>query len=301
MKSVTYTSSIGINIAIHLHLPENFNESNKYPALIVGHPMTGVKEQTAGLYAGEMAKQGYIALAFDASYQGESGGEIRGFEDPATRVGDFHELVDFLTTLPYVDNDKIGVIGICASGGYSFKSAQTDKRIKAIAGVSPADVGAVFREGWFGNTPNDVFGLLDMVAKQRTAEANGAERLMVSAMGNNANAEAQELKDGYEYYCTPRAQHPRSTGLFPFVNFDRLIEFSSFDDVLSKLLTQPLLVIAGENAGTLWSSQTAFDKKTQGEKELLLIKEANHFDLYDKPECVAQAVAKMSEFFGRHL
>ncbi|MDO4705655.1 MAG: alpha/beta hydrolase [Comamonadaceae bacterium] len=302
MKSLKYKASNGLNIAVNMHLPADFDTDKKYPAIIVGHPMTGVKEQAAGIYAAAMAKSGYVALAYDATYQGESEGEPRGKEDPATRVADFHELTDFLTTQDFVDAERIGVIGICASGGYAFKAAQTDKRIKAVAGVSPADVGAVFREGWFGNAPEDVYGLLTAVNAQRTAEAGGAEPLYVGAMSNNNTPETpKELQDGYEYYHTARGQHPRSTGQFPFVNFDRLIEFSSFDDVLSKLLTQPLLVVAGENAGTLWTSRTAYDKKVTGEKELFLVKDANHFDLYDKPEYVSQAVERIGQFFAKHL
>lgn len=302
-QKVNFKNSNNGNITMSavINFPEGFNENQKYPAIVVGHPTGGVKEQTSGLYAKKMEEKGFVTIAFDASYQGESTGETRGQEDPTIRVGDFHAVVDYLTTLPYVDADRIGGIGICASGGYIIKAAQTDRRIKAVAGISPADIGAVFREGWFGNTPDDVYGMIEKVNAQRTAEANGAEPLMTGWVLDEQNPDMpKEIQDGHEYYRTPRAFHPNSTNRFPFVNFDRILEFSSFDDTLSKLLKQPLFIAAGSEAGTRWLSERAYNK-ANGEKELLIVEGANHFDLYDKEPFVSEIADKLGNFFGKNL
>lgn len=298
MKSTSFKNH-GLKVAANMFFPEDFDEGKKYPALAVAHPAGGVKEQTAGLYAEKIAKAGYVTMAFDASYQGESEGSPRGFEDPTTRVGDIHAAIDYFMTLPYVDADRIGAVGICAGGGYTIKAAQTDRRIKAIVGVSPADIGLTFREGWFGNAPDDVFGILEKVAAQRTAEAQGAEPLLSGWVPDAPDANLpQEIQDGYEYYRTPRAQHKNSVNRFPFVCFDRVIEFSAYDEGLAKLLKVPMLLLVGEKAGTRWEAEKAY-ALAKCEKELVLFDGANHFDMYDKRS--DEAVEKIIPFLKKHL
>ncbi|EHJ51665.1 alpha/beta hydrolase [Streptococcus macacae] len=268
----------------------------------MGHPAGGVKEQTAGLHAERLAKYGYVTIAFDASYQGESDGEPHHMEDPDSRVEDFRTTVDYLTTLPYVDNDRIGVLGICASGGYSFKAAATDKRIKALATISGADIGLIFRRGWTGDQSlaDTAFPLLETIAQVRTAEANGAEITYSTWVANELRDDmTEEAKQGHLYYRTPRAGHPRSTNQVPLVNFDRILGFSAFN--LTDLITQPVLFIAGSKALTLWESQETFDALNRDDKELFLVEGANHFDMYDLEPYVTQSVEKMAEFFGKHL
>lgn len=146
MKKVSFPNR-NISIAGNVYLPDAFDPSQKYPAIIVGHPAGGVKEQTAGLYAKKLAEKGFVTLAFDASYQGESGGEPRGLEDPAVRVEDFRCAADFLSALPYVDSSKIGAMGICGGGGFAISAAITDHRIRAVAGLSAVDLGRLRRRG----------------------------------------------------------------------------------------------------------------------------------------------------------
>ena len=147
---------------------------------VVVHPGGGVKEQTAGLYAQRLAEQGFVALAFDASHQGASGGEPRFLDDPMKRVGDIYSAVDYLTSLSYVDASRIGALGICAGSGAAIKAAATERRIKAVSTVSGVDVGAATRKDWEGKASKaDQLAMLDSVAKQRTAEAAGAAPVYV--------------------------------------------------------------------------------------------------------------------------
>ena len=154
-----------------LYLPEGFNKNMKYAAVICVHPGGGVKEQTAGLYAGRLAENGFVALAFDAAHQGESEGEPRRLDSPYERVEDVKCAVDYLTTLPYIDRKRIGAMGVCAGGGYAINAALTEKRIRAVAGVSPVDAGLSTRQGWAGgNTLEAQLKLMEQIAEARTAE-----------------------------------------------------------------------------------------------------------------------------------
>ncbi len=165
-----------LSIAGLLFLPENFDGNKKYPAVVVTHPGGGVKEQCSSLYAWNLARNGFVALAFDASHQGESEGLPRYLEDPASRVEDIRSAVDYLTTLSYVDENKIGAMGICAGAGYTMNAIQTDSRIKAAAGISTWDVGNSAREGFPGvNIPNFMQKLLREVAEARTRQARGGD------------------------------------------------------------------------------------------------------------------------------
>jgi len=176
-KKVTF-KKLGLNIVGLLFLPNNFDVKNKYPAIVVTHPGGGVKEQCSSLYAWNLAKNGYVALAFDASHQGESEGLPRYLEDPTSRVEDIRSAVDFLVSLKYVDENKIGAMGICAGAGYTMNAIQTDLRIKAAAGISTWNTGHSARFGFPGvNIENFMQKLLKEVAEARTKEARGEEPL----------------------------------------------------------------------------------------------------------------------------
>lgn len=300
MKKVNFKSN-NLNVVANMYFPENFDENNQYPAIVVNHPAGGVKEQTAGLYAERLATLGYVTMAYDASYQGESEGQPHNLENPSSRVEDVRAAVDYFNTLDFIDDSRIGALGICAGGGYTIKAAQTEKRIKAVVGISSADIGQNFRKGWTGNQDEkDINPLLEQVAEQRKAEANGAPQKLVGFVPEEPTEDMdQETKDGWEYYRTPRAQHERSINQFPFISFDRIIEFTAFD-LVDKLLTQPVLFIAGSEAGTLWQSENAYERALEP-KDIHIVEGANHFDMYDKEPFVTEAVEKMNSFYGQYL
>jgi fermentation-respiration switch protein FrsA (DUF1100 family) len=303
VKISTTFKNGNLKMAGNLYLPEGMDESKKYPAIVCVHPGGGVKEQVAGLYAEKLARHGFIALAFDASHQGESEGEPRLLEDPTARIEDVRCAVDYLTTLPYVNVEQIGAIGICAGGGYAICAAQTEHRIKAVAGISTVDIGGIIRGERIGGTVEANVARLKTVAAQRTAEANGAKPMYVtyvpdSPEGFDKNT-AVLMKEGYDYYRTKRGQHPNSPNKYLFRSFDKIMEFSAFGQI-GTLLTQPLLVIAGSEADTRYISEQAYEM-TNGPKEIFLVEGATHIAMYDKPEYVKQAVDKLTEFFGKNL
>ncbi len=173
MKVDVAFDSAGLSLAGHLYTPEEHLDSPR-PAIVVGHPGSGVKEQAPGLYAARLAHAGFVALAFDSAYQGESEGMPRGLEDPAHRVEDLKAAVSFLSTLDDVDPDRIGVLGICASGGYALTATAADHRVRAVATVSGVDIASQFRHGADGAQDPSVFqGMLDAAAAAHTAEARG--------------------------------------------------------------------------------------------------------------------------------
>ncbi|MFS4474306.1 alpha/beta hydrolase [Chryseobacterium sp. T20] len=296
-----YFKNKELSIAANLYTPENFDATKKYPAIVIGHPAGGVKEQTAGIYAEKMAAKGFITLAFDACYQGDSEGTPRHQENPNFRVADISAAVDYLTTLPYVDAGQIAGIGICASGGYFVAATTQDHRIKALATVSAVDIGEMYHKGWNGQGGTvNIPETLNSANNQRTAEANGADPIYLNWVGERNEAWGKEATDGYDYYKTPRAQHPNSTGEYLLTDLPGLIAFHAFDRV-DTLLTQPLLIIAGSNALSKWNSDFLYERAASKTKELFIVDGANHFDLYDVSTYVDQAVDRINTFFETTL
>jgi hypothetical protein len=300
VRTVSFRNK-AVALAAHLHLPDNFSEDETYPALVGIHPAGGVKEQTIGTYAARLAAQGFVTVVYDSSYQGESGGEPRLLEDPTTRVEDARCAADFLTTLPFVDADRMGVFGICAGGGYAISVAQTERRFKAVATVSAAPMGEGSRAFLGHSTPvAEQIATLEMVAKQRTAEARGEKPLyapFVPETLDEINENTPDLlREGYDYYRTPRGQHPNSKGRFLLTSMDRMFAYSAFAQI-PKYLTQPLLLIAGSKADTKIFSDQAY-ALSNGPKEYLVVDGATHIALYDVPEYVDQAIGAMVKFFA---
>jgi len=299
-ENVSFPSA-GVEIAGHLYLPRH---DAPRPAVVVGHPAGGVKEQAAGLYAGRLAERGFVTLAFDAAYQGESGGLPRGLEDPGQRVEDLKAAVSFLSTRSEVDAERIGALGICASGGYVLPAAATDHRVRAVATVSAADIGRMFREGADGTQdPAVVQGMLDAAAAARTAEARGEKMTSFPIFPPTAEAAraagGQHGFEGFEYYRTGRAFHPRSAAEFTWDSLDRIVAFDAgrFAGLIAPRL---LLMVVGTEAVTSRMTTEVF--ATAGEpKRLRWIEGATHVALYDREQYVGQAVDELAGFYAAHL
>jgi fermentation-respiration switch protein FrsA (DUF1100 family) len=295
MKIDVKFPSNGVTVAGHLYMPEHTADT-KLPAVVVGHPTTGVKEQTAATYAQGIADQGFIALAFDAAYQGESEGLPRGLEDPIQRADDFRNAVTYLANRQDVDADNIGVVGICGSGGYVAYAAQTDRRMKAVATVVGADV-----PQWVKAAGDEVFEqLLDAAGPARTAEAAGEEIPMFSMQPESVDETTPAaMAEFHDYYKTPRAAHARSAGMVPLRSVDKLAQFEPFEHV-ERIAPRPLLMVSGSEAMTLPISQDAVARAGDN-AELFVIDGASHVDLYDKEEAVTPATAKLAGFFKENL
>lgn len=302
MQHVTFPTDDRRILAGDVYLPEGSDENGSYPAIAVAHPGGAVKEQAAGLYASRLAERGFIALAFDASYQGESGGEPRFMEDPYARVEDVRAAVDYLQSLDHVDAERIGALGMCAGGGYAVNATMTDHRIKALTTVSMFNTGSSFRRGWFGLDPDSAFvATLEQAAKQRTAEAQGAETFLAPYVPTEVDEIAiRDLRDAHEYYLTERAQHPNAQNKFVFArSASKIAGFDAFH-LVEDLLTQPLLIVAGSEASTLWYS-TELYSRARSNKKLFLVQGSAHMDLYDVPEYMNKAIAEIASFFTEHL
>jgi fermentation-respiration switch protein FrsA (DUF1100 family) len=282
-----------------LFVPPNMDRTKKYPALAVAHPFGGVKEQTAGIYARKMAEKGYVTLAFDASHQGESGGYPRDTENPAEKMEDIRCAIDYLTTLPIVDEDRIGLLGVCAGGSYVLGVAPTEVRAKAIASVSLWDLRLTAREGW--PAPEyDRAGVLLEIGKQRTAQARGLSVRRDDGIPKTVPEGApQIIKESYDYYRTPRAQHHTSRSVFIFTDFARLMDFNYYARI-EDIAPRRVLFIVGTEAATVFMSKAGYERAAQP-KEWFEIPGATHHSLYDDEAQVGQAVAKLEEFFGRSL
>ncbi|MET7440563.1 alpha/beta hydrolase [Streptomyces sp. NPDC004082] len=304
MSQTTVTfDSAGIPLAAHLYTPDT-PTSGPWPALVVGHPGTGVKEQTSGTYARLMAERGFVTLAFDAAHQGESGGLPRGLEDPAQRVEDFKAAVSYLTTLEVVDADRIGLLGICASGGYSLAAAGGDHRVRAVATVSTAEPARQFRLGADGTQDPSVFQtLLDAAAAARSAAARGEDPGAMTMFPETAE-QAYALggrhgEEGFEYYCTSRGRHERSAKSLAWESIDRMAFHDAFAAV-PLIGPRPVLQVIGERAVTAWMAAEAHQRAT-GPAEIHWITGASHVDLYDKKEYIDPAVDKLTDFYTTHL
>ncbi len=291
-----------ITIAAVIHFPEGFNENTKHPAVVVAHPGGGVKEQAAGLYASKLARQGLVAIAFDASYQGESTGEPRQLENPYIRTEDVSAVIDYLTTLPYVDADRIGAMGICAGGGYAANAAINDRRIKAVGTVSAVNIGSMFRNGWDNSIKSpDAIPVLQAGSQARTAEAGGADTVTIPlAPLRKEDAPNEELAQAWEYYHTPRAEHPNAPGFATARSLNQIITYDAFN-MAESFLTQPLQVVAGDEAGSKWMSDDLFRRAASEDKHFHVVAGSNHMKLYDVPQYVDEAVSVLAPFFQRTL
>ena len=293
----------GHKAAAVLYVPEQAEEK-KNPAIVCVHPGSSCKEQTAGIYAEKMAENGYVTIVFDASCQGESGGEPRFAEIPAQRVEDIHCAVDYLTTLGFIDENRIGVLGVCAGGGYAVNAAMSDYRIRAVGTVVGANIGRVQRESC-GN----IVQIMEAAGKQRTEEARGAERMITNWIPHNheereaAGITDIDIVEAVDYYTTSRGRHPGSPNKLLFSSMSAMLSFDAFH-LAEVLLTQPLQIIIGDKQGAFGSyrdGQELYKRAASQKKDLLVLEGVSHYDLYDQPEPVAKAVEKLTTFYQENL
>jgi len=299
---VTYKLN-DIDISANVYTPANYNPSNKYPAVVVAHPNGGVKEQAAGLYAQSLAEQGYITIAADAAYQGASGGLPRYVDKPANRIEDIRGMADYITQYAGVDAGRLGLLGICGGGGYSLKAAQTDKRFTVIATLSMFNSGLVRRNGYMDSELSTIQKRLKQASDARAQEAAGGG-IIYAADTQLTDEQIAKLpfdlyRQGFEYYGKTHA-HPNSTFRYTMSSLLDLMNFDAASNM--DLINQPLLMMAGSNADSLYMTQSAFKGATGAKnKELFLIDGATHIETYWKPQYVNQAMGKLTQFFGMAL
>ena len=299
---VTYKLN-GIDIAANVYTPADYDPAKKYPAITIAHPNGGIKEQTAGLHAQRLAEAGYITITADAAYQGASGGEPRHTDKPQYRTEDIHGMADFISQYPGVDTEHLGALCICGGGGYTLKAVQSDKRFKAVATLSMFNTGIVRKNGFLNSQVSTIQERLKQASDARAQEASGGE-IVYSGVDGITDEELAKVstlfyRQGYEYYFRTHA-HPNSTFLYSTSSLMDLMAWDATDDI--DLIDQPLLMIAGSNAQTLYLTLDAFPKATNAKnKELFLIEGATHIETYWKPEYVNQAVNKLTDFYQNNL
>lgn len=307
IENVTFRNSdMYWDIAADLYFPPNFDENNTYPAIVAAHPIGSCKEQTSGnVYATALAEAGYLVVAFDASFQGASGGQPRFLEDPSQRVQDFSRVVDYLVTLGYVDTDRIGVLGVCGGGGYALSAARTEKRFKAVVSITGANFGRLQRD--MSAQSGGALAALSGIAQQRTEEARGAESAVSGFLPETAEA-AQETGDidiieAFEYYRTDRGEKPNGCVLFEAAHGATALGWDAFH-LADQLLDQPLLIVIGDKQGAFGAYRDGheiYEKAASEDKELLVLEGVSHYDLYDQPQGAGEALKKVKPFFDSKL
>lgn len=299
-RKVTFTNRYGITLAADLYKPVGVE--TPLPAIAVSGPFGAVKEQSSGLYAQTLAEQGFLTLAFDPSYTGESGGQPRNVASPDINTEDFCAAVDFLATLPEVDPDRIGILGICGWGGLAINAAAIDTRIKATVAVTMYDMSRVNAKGYFDSMDAEArYQLRCRLNAQRTEDYKNGFYMRAGGVVDPLPDDApQFVKDYYAYYKTPRGYHKRSlnsnagwntTSSLSFINMP-LMSYS--DEIRSAVL-----IVHGELAHSRYFGEDAY-KRLKGEnKELLIIPGANHTDLYDNREKIP--FDRIVHFFQQYL
>lgn len=299
-SKVTFHNRYGITLAADLYVPKD--AEGKLPAIAVAGPFGAVKEQAAGLYAQTMAERGYLTIAFDPSYTGESGGEPRYVASPDINTEDFSAAVDFLSVQDNVDADKIGIIGICGWGGMALNAAAIDTRIKATVTSTMYDMSRVTANGYFDSMTEDQrYAMREQLNAQRTEDYKNGTYALAGGLPDAVPEEAPFfLKDYFDYYKTDRGYHVRSLNSNGGWNKTSSLSFMNMP-IHSYVaeIRNAVLVIHGEKAHSVYFSQDAFKKLKGDNKELMIIPGAVHTDLYDKLEVIP--FDKLDEFFEKYL
>lgn len=305
MQQVTFKNQYQMKTAGNLFIPKDLKHSSKNAAIVIGHPMGAVKEQSSNLYAQKLAEQGFVTLAIDLSFWGESAGLPRNAVSPEIYAEDFSAAVDYLGTQTFVDRSRIGVLGICGSGSFVISAAKIDPRMKAIATVSMYDMGAANRNGLKHSvTVEQRKQAIAAAAEQRYVEFTGGEIKYTSGtvheLTDTSNAIEREF---YDFYRTPRGeftpkgQSPLLTTHPTLTSNTRFMNFYPFNDI-ETISPRPMLFIAGEHAHSREFSEEAFRLAGQP-KELVIIPGAGHVDLYDRVDLIP--FAKLTSFFQTNL
>ena len=305
VQKVAFKNQYGLEVVGNLFTPKSMDTNVKTPAIVVGHPMGAVKEQSANLYATKMAEQGFVALSLDLSFWGESEGKTRNAVLPDMYSEDFNAAVDFLGTRPFVDRNRIGVIGICGSGSFAISAAKIDPRMKAIATVSMYDMGAVTRDGLKKSvTVEQRKEMFAKAAEQRWVEFAGGETKWTNYLPLKLrDSDDAIVREFYDFYRTPRGQSiPKGRTLEltqnrPVTGEVKFANFYPFNDI-ETISPRPMLFIAGSEAHSREFSEDAYKRAAQP-KELVIVPGAGHVDLYDRVTLIP--FAKLTEFFRANL
>ena len=305
VEKVSFLNQYKMRVGGNLFLPKDMKAGEKYPAIIVGHPMGAVKEQSANLYATKLAERGFVTLSLDLSFWGESEGEPRNAVLPDVYSEDFSAAMDFLGTRPFINRERIGVIGICGSGSFAISAAKIDPRLKAVATISMYDMGAANRNGLKNVlTLEQRKQIIAEAAEQRYVEFLDGEVKYTSGTVHELTENSSPIeREFYEYYRTPRGEvtpegatpltttHPTLTSNVKFMNF------YPFNDMES-ISPRPMLFVAGENAHSREFSEDAY-KRAAEPKELYIVPGAGHVDLYDRTSLIP--FDKLDSFFKENL
>lgn len=295
----------GLRVSANVYTPKGYTKDGSYAAIVVSHPNGGVKEQVSGLFAQKLADAGYVAIACDARYQGQSAGQPRGNDIPANRIEDIRGMIDFISQYPGVDKQRIGAFGICGGGGYTVAAAQSDHRIKAVAALSMFNTGRVRRNGYGDSQLSTVQQRLMQAAEARQHQA---ETGVVVYPPKQAIPTEEQLaampfdlyRDGIFYYGTSKYRHENDGASAPVACMLDLMMWDATDRM--ELITQPLLLMAGEKADSKYMTDEAMEKATgTNSKELFVIPGATHIKTYYVEEYVEQERRKLVEFFGTYL
>lgn len=304
---VTYKLN-GLEISANVYTPADYDPAGKYAAIVVSHPNGGVKEQTAGLYAQRLAALGYITIAADASYQGASGGTPRNLDIPQNRINDVRGMVDYISTYPGVDASRIGALGICGGGGYTYAALQSDKRIKAGATLSLFNTGRVRRLGYQDSQMTSVQDRLKRASDAREKYVLTGETAYEGPAGTQTRQQIEQAMshlepgtlyhDGLEYYGITHA-HPNSVSRYTTASLMDLMMWDATDR--ADLIDCPLLIMSGSKSDSDYMSREAYIKAGTEDKEYYQINGASHIQTYYVPEYVNDAVNKLKEFFENKL
>lgn len=299
-SKITFHNRYGITLAADMYVPKNM--SGKLPAIAVSGPFGAVKEQASGLYAQTMAERGFLTIAFDPSYTGESGGEPRYVASPDINTEDFSAAVDFLSVQDNVDPEKIGIIGICGWGGMALNAASMDTRIKATVTSTMYDMSRVTANGYFDAMDEDQrYQMKEQLNAQRTTDYRNREYALAGGLPDVVPDDAPFfLKDYFNYYKTDRGYHPRFLNSNGGWNITSSLSFANMPiHCYASEIRNAVLVIHGEKAHSVYFSKDIFPKLKGDNKELLLIPDAVHTDLYDRMDIIP--FDKIETFFNTYL